>query len=373
MKILYVTTSRPGFDGNGGSSFTAVFLEELRRRGIEVTVLRIRSINPRRRLIDRQILDQGIVCHTISAFIPPIFGHPVLVPRLLRFLARKLRLEYDVVHAANGWVAVASEILAKDASVNFIVQFIGDDVNSDLQSLKRDSAYVQALKSAKRHLFNSQKLAAEFALHFPDMAVPREVARRGVRLSEFSFELTPSQGMTVMFLGGAARGNAKGFFTVMSAIGILQRNGPDLDIHFIIAGPNTKKYERKYPSRRNNLRVSFVGELSRKDVIQYLARSHIVMIPSLAEGIPNVLYEAMASGNLVIATNVGGIPEVIRDGVDGLLINPNSPSELAGALSAAVHDRGHVDMLARAARTRVEAMNYDNHISIYVRIYAEIA
>ena len=45
-----------------------------------------------------------------------------------------------------------------------------------------------------------------------------------------------------------------------------------------------------------------------------MSQSHVVAIPSMAEGLPNVLYEAMASGNMIIASNVGGIPEVLESG-----------------------------------------------------------
>jgi glycosyltransferase involved in cell wall biosynthesis len=74
--------------------------------------------------------------------------------------------------------------------------------------------------------------------------------------------------------------------------------------------------------------VHFVGY--RNDIEAVMARSDIVLLPSYTEGLPRSLMEAMALGKPVVATNVGGIPELVRDGIDGILIN-------AGEVDALVH------------------------------------
>ncbi len=102
-----------------------------------------------------------------------------------------------------------------------------------------------------------------------------------------------------------------------------------------------------------------------------LAQSHVIALTSDHEGFPNVLLEGMATGRPVVATSVGGIPELVRDGVDGLLVPPD-PEALAAAL---VRMMSHLDAAERMgveARRRAEGFGWDRLVRetemIYVRV-----
>jgi glycosyltransferase involved in cell wall biosynthesis len=84
------------------------------------------------------------------------------------------------------------------------------------------------------------------------------------------------------------------------------------------------------------LRVRFAGHC--QDVAPVYAASDVIVIPSRSEGLPNVLLEAMASGKPVVATRVGGIPEVLSDGVNGWLVPPEDPVRLGDAMAALLAD-----------------------------------
>jgi glycosyltransferase involved in cell wall biosynthesis len=77
--------------------------------------------------------------------------------------------------------------------------------------------------------------------------------------------------------------------------------------------------------------VHFLG--SRHDILSIMARSDIVLLPSFTEGLPRSLLEAMALAKAIIGTRVGGIPELVRDGIDGILVDPGDIRALVGALS----------------------------------------
>jgi glycosyltransferase involved in cell wall biosynthesis len=89
------------------------------------------------------------------------------------------------------------------------------------------------------------------------------------------------------------------------------------------------------------------------DVAALLARLDVVALPSWTEGLPMVLLEAMAAGRPVVATPVGGTPELVVDGETGLLVPPRDPEALAAALRRVLDDRELADRLGEAGRRRV--------------------
>jgi glycosyltransferase involved in cell wall biosynthesis len=100
-------------------------------------------------------------------------------------------------------------------------------------------------------------------------------------------------------------------------------------------------------------RITFTGE--RRDVPALMAALDLFVLPSLWEGLPLVLLEAMASGAPVVATRVGGVPEVVSDGATGILIDPNRPDQLAAAIIRCRNDRDGAARMAEASRRWVEA------------------
>jgi glycosyltransferase involved in cell wall biosynthesis len=99
--------------------------------------------------------------------------------------------------------------------------------------------------------------------------------------------------------------------------------------------------------------VNFRGWVDRKNVPHILRSSEICVLPSLYEGMPNALLEAMATGLAVIATNVAGSEELIRDGENGLLVPPRDSHALESALLRLIDDEQLRLRLANAARESV--------------------
>ncbi|MFO0180934.1 MAG: glycosyltransferase, partial [bacterium] len=83
----------------------------------------------------------------------------------------------------------------------------------------------------------------------------------------------------------------------------------------------------------------FHGWLSGQDKLNVVEQADIIVLPSLSEGMPNALLEAMAAGLPVVASSVGGIPDLVKDGYSGVLVSPNDPIALASALKRLVESR----------------------------------
>lgn len=131
----------------------------------------------------------------------------------------------------------------------------------------------------------------------------------------------------LLFLGRLSR--EKGVDVLLDALGGMPRpKRPKL----VVAGDGPERSRLEEMSARLGLgdSVFFVG--FRDDVQALLNRAEVVVMPSRTEGLPMTLIEAMAAGKPVVAAAVGGIPEVLEDGRTGLLVPPEDPRALAGAL-----------------------------------------
>ena len=111
-------------------------------------------------------------------------------------------------------------------------------------------------------------------------------------------------------------------------------------------------------------RVEFVGAKPRSEVLSLFAGAQAALLPSTWENLPHAVVEALSVGTPVVATAVGGVPEVVQDGQNGLLVPPGDAPALAGAMRRLL-DPGLRDRLAAAARPSVAAIGRE-------RIYARL-
>jgi glycosyltransferase involved in cell wall biosynthesis len=128
------------------------------------------------------------------------------------------------------------------------------------------------------------------------------------------------------------------------------------DVRFLLVGygPLKAKMMRLVHERGLDGFVWFVGPLSRDEVAGVLGRAAVFVLPSLSEGMPLALLEAMSCGNAVVASNIGGIAEIVRDYDNGVLVSPRNVEELASSILSLLCDDGLRGKVARNAREAVE-------------------
>jgi glycosyltransferase involved in cell wall biosynthesis len=108
------------------------------------------------------------------------------------------------------------------------------------------------------------------------------------------------------------------------------------------------------------------------DAASWLGRARFCVQPSNDEGLPNAILESMAAGVPVVATRVGGIPELLEDGVEGLLVEPGDPAALAAAITRISTDEALRVRLGAAARERARSFSWDACTEQHVRLYEEL-
>jgi glycosyltransferase involved in cell wall biosynthesis len=216
------------------------------------------------------------------------------------------------------------------------------------------------------------------------------VIRNGVDLPRFSgprradirHELGIPEGAPIVAM--MARFNAKkGIEDFIDAAAIVSWNCPDA--RFLIVGEGHKAsrgtftedqaYRQTIVSRIHQLglkdRVLLTGY--RADVESLLSDTSISVLPSLSEGLSNVLLESMAAGVPVVATRVGGTPEAVEHGETGLLVPPADPQGLAEAIAALLRDPQLAARLAAAGRQSVrDRFGMDRMVHATVQLYLDL-
>jgi glycosyltransferase involved in cell wall biosynthesis len=178
--------------------------------------------------------------------------------------------------------------------------------------------------------------------------------------------------LRVLFAG--AYGRDKGLDELISAMAGLRVAHPSFRL--IVVGYEMRPGERsRLEALARDLEVKdvveFHGPATPSELRRYYETSDIVSLPSRREGFPMVLLEAMAFGLPPVATNVGGIPELIEDGVTGLLIEPGDARSLAVAL-ASLADAATRERIGQAASRRAAENGDDNAVAAWRSLYAEI-
>jgi glycosyltransferase involved in cell wall biosynthesis len=119
--------------------------------------------------------------------------------------------------------------------------------------------------------------------------------------------------------------------------------------------------------------VSFAGRVAHARVAEYLAGARMLILPSRQEGQPNVVMEAMALGVPVVATRVGGVPDLVADGETGLLTAPDDARGLAHAIRTLSSDAGLRARMGEASVRAMRAYDWPRLVESFERILQEVA
>jgi colanic acid/amylovoran biosynthesis glycosyltransferase len=120
-------------------------------------------------------------------------------------------------------------------------------------------------------------------------------------------------------------------------------------------------------------RVRLRGHLPSEELVAELRQAHVLLHPSLSEGVPTVVLEAMACALPVVVTDVGGVSEAVTDGVEGLVVPARDPSALADALERLWRDAQLRQVMGRAGRARVERdFRLDRQVESFAALYSSL-
>ena len=288
---------------------------------------------------------------------------------LLRILAKT---DARLLHIYFGHIAVHLLPLIRAWQKPSIVSFHGADVIVDMDKAAYRSATREMLDAVKLVMVRSESLRrAVIDLGCDEKKI--QLQRTGIPLDEFPFRgrsFPPrGRGGEWRFVQAGRLIEKKGLPVTLHAFARFSGQFPNARLTIAGEGPLLGTLQELASELKIDDRVSFTGFISQEQLRDLFYASHIFMHPSETgsdgnqEGIPNSMLEAMASGLPVFATEHGGIPEAIENGVSGVLVPEHDHEELGRILLDAVQDPDFLSRVGRAGADAV-AQKFDQRIQV---------
>jgi glycosyltransferase involved in cell wall biosynthesis len=291
-------------------------------------------------------------------------------------LVRKRAREADVVYATS--MVRRAAVGARLARKPLVVKLVSDEVFERMQREQRFSGSLDDFQRVRgdarvRFLRTTRGRALRRASH---VLPPSEYLRRvalGWGLEPTRVSVLPNTAPRIPTLPPRAElraelgleGDALAFagrLGIQKSLGVAVEalaEAPDVTLAVAGDGPERERLERRARELGLDGRVRFLGGLSRDGVLRLFRAADAALLSSSWENFPHTIVEALAVGSPVIATAVGGVPEVVHDGENGLLVEPGDPQALGAAISRFFADPDLRARLAGAAAASVAGYSED--------------
>lgn len=280
----------------------------------------------------------------------------VLFPKAV-LVARRLERE-GVTHVHAGWATYpASVALTVSELTGIPFSFSGH-----AHDIYLDTTHLAAKLRRARHVTTCTESNGVFLRGLAPDVPPGsiEVVRHGLDLTRYPRASRATRGPLQVLSVGTLFPH-KGFTVLLDGIGRLAGQGRDVHCTIVGGGPLEEELRARARARDLEGRVTLTGALPHSEVIPHLGRASVFVLMAQPEwhwGVPNVIVEALASGNAVVTTRFGSVEELVEDGETGLLVAPRDPEALARALQRLASDPELRTRLAAAGQARVDR-DYD--------------
>jgi len=371
MKILYVFGS---FGGGGTESHLYSLIKNIKHKDVEASLFIISNEdNFYKKFSD----DLDIPVYYLPLKSKFNFPGKHLIKSFF-YLLKIMRLQkYDAIHTFFFWGQILGTLSAKITGIKNILSN-REDTGFGLSKyhypiLKFANQYTNTIIPIAEYISKirskSEKIP-ENKLHIiyngiettkPELSEDKSALLKSLKVTESDFLIT-----TTANLNHPVKGHK---YLIEAAKQLKERN---INVKFILLGDGRLRPELEKQAAALGVGESVIFLGFRNDVANILAISHIFLLPSLSEGLSIALLEAMRAQLPVIATAVGGTPEVVINNESGLLIKSKEPTQIADAIEVLFNDKPKANMLAKNAYTRVcETFSIENTVNKYYNLYTE--
>ncbi|MEO7766818.1 MAG: glycosyltransferase family 4 protein [Ferruginibacter sp.] len=369
INVVYLAAGYPTPDNPSHGIFNQRAANAIKEH-VSLTVIQYRIYKPGRKFFE-EIKEDGFVRVILSVPYSPLWEKSLVYFNNKAFylftllFARSILNKADIVHASDGNLGIFASWLKRKFSFRLLVQFIGGDLNQDIPQFYKKSWMRGWSTKLGAVSFNSNALVHKYQSLF-DTHPSQKVIYRGVDTTKF-FPSAKIENPVFYFLGGLPNystfthgRNTKGGMNLMEAWKKLDAENVTENIQLLFAGPDSDldivkdwRSKLKHPER-----VEILGSIDPSEVPMFHQRGNIALVPSLEEGLPNAAMEAAATGNLVIANAVGGIPEIITDKITGIFCETNDVEGLCQKMKWIIENPPYISIIGQQALENIR-----NHFS----------
>lgn len=263
---------------------------------------------------------------------------------IVKMLSHKIRkLQPDVIHVHCAYPdGVGVALVARLIGVPYVVTLHGSDINKYATHRLLRPQICWALRGASGIIVVSDKLAGKVQTLIRGSVVqlitiqcagydPKIFFERSLAVSRAAVSINDSV-KVIVYVGNLVP--VKGIEFLIDAWALLMNRNAATSVRLIVIGAGSSR--ELLEQRANQLgvvaNITFTGVLAQNEVSTWIAASDLLCLPSLNEGMPNVVVEALATGIPVVASRVGGIPALIKDGENGKLVPASDVLALADAI-----------------------------------------
>lgn len=392
MKILVIATTFPRWQKDKEATFVLELSKELMKNGLDVSVLVPDSKGAKKCEVYEGLkvyrfsyfFPRGMQKLAYGGILPNIKKNPFLLLEvpffvLFEFLnAMKIikKEKIDIVH--SHWIipqGFIGAILKKLFGVKHVVTIHAGGIFAlNRFPLKRqianfivnNSDVITAVSGlGKKNLDKIVSTKLKKQTENKTKVIPMGIYTNKFKLGISKNVLKKKYGIeskhAVLFIGRIAE--KKGLEYLIRAINLIRKNINDVMLIVVGDGPLRTHLEKLSENLGLEKHINFVGYKVGNDKISYLSLSDLVVVPSIVtasgdtEGLPVTVMEAMAAGKPVIASDVGGMNEIITNNVDGILVKQKNVKQLAESISLLFRDIQLCDKLSRNAL--LTSKNYD--------------
>jgi glycosyltransferase involved in cell wall biosynthesis len=337
---------RTAFVAFSNSGKSDALLNEAQRLGFQT--LTLRNDTPNYQAAAREV---GRILRHLGADVLCCHGYK---PDIIGWRAAR-QAHVPVISISHGWTAATFKVRLNEALDRFVLRFMDRVVCvSQAQAVKVRQAGVSEKRIAViRNAIGSEAFAP------PDPAY-RQVVRN----------FLPADCRHVV--GAAGRlSPEKGFGDLVEAAVQVLKTNPTAA--FILFGDGPLRQSLAEHIRIRGLSGRFVLGGFRTDLARLLPHFDLLVLPSFTEGLPVVILEALAAGAPVVATSVGGTPEVVLDKVNGYLVPPGQPNQLAERISLALQDEGTRRAMGERGREWVrKQFSFEAQSTQYQKLFEDV-
>lgn len=319
-----------------------------------------------------------IIVHRI-----PILGYPNGLPALvflkgLVFFKRAMQcieeIDPDIIHSQNITNSVPAHIAGKKRNIPYVICIHG---NLELMGpflppiLKKRWPKLPYIKNADKIIVLTKDMASTIKTQ---LGTTPEVIPNGVDTDRFYPNITPNISLKNPNIICLSRiDDKKGLEYAIESMTIVQKLHPNTKMNIVGDGEYREKLERLVDKYQLNDTVRFTGLVQNREVPSILRSADIFLLPSLYEGLPLSLLEAMACGLPIISTPVSIVPEIIAEWKNGIMVPFKSPEKIADAILTLINNSNmRLECSTQSSKAARESHSWTLIAKKYEKLYHEI-